>query len=139
MTEVSSWYVKQAIFHHHLENMKSEMQSKKKLNNIKDDNFTEVQDYFNDKCIANGRMAFKIRSQMLKDTPENFKNMYKQKEEDLKCQECNEEVIISQDHVLVCLAWADLREGLDLTDIKDLSFSGCSSRSEQQSSPGERR
>ena len=85
-TEVSSWNVREAIFHHHLEYMRGEIQEKKKLNNIKEGDFTKVQDYFSDKCVANGRMAFKIRCQMLEDIPGNFKNKWKGREE-LKCQD----------------------------------------------------
>ena len=121
MTEVSSWNIKEAIFHNHLEFMKSEIKEKKKLDNIKEDDFTAVQAYFSDKCVANGRMAFKIRCQMLEDIPGNFKNKWKGREEKLQCQECNEEEILSQDHCVICPAWEDIREGLDLTDIKDLT------------------
>ena len=47
---------------------------KKKLNNIKEDDFTAVKVYFSDKCVANGRMAFKIKCQMLEDFLGNFNN-----------------------------------------------------------------
>ena len=54
LTEVSTWNIKQAIFHHHLENMKTEMQNKKKLKNLMEDDLTQVQEYFGDKSVEKG-------------------------------------------------------------------------------------
>ena len=51
-----------------------------------------------DKSVENGRLAFQIRSKMVKDE------------------------ILSQSHCLVCPAWKELREGLDLKQIKDLTI-----------------
>ena len=63
--------IKEAIYEHHhkvlKEELKAEGKGTKKLKDIKNDNFRNVQDYFSDKSVANGRMAFKIRSQMVQE------------------------------------------------------------------------
>ena len=65
-------------------------------------------------------MSFKLRSQMLKDIPGNFKNKYKKDEEKLKCQHCDLDEVMTQSHCLECTAWVDLKKDLDLTNIDDL-------------------
>ena len=69
------------------------------------------------------RMAFKIRSHMVPEITGNFKNRYKVKgtiSEGLSCEHCKEGEIMTQSHCMSCSAWSGLREGLDLTNIKDL-------------------
>ena len=63
-------------------------------------------------------MAFKIRSKMIKEIPANFKNKYK--EEDQVCKYCDENKLLNQSHCVLCPAWEQQREGLDLTKIEDL-------------------
>ena len=43
---------------------------------IKDDDFSTVQDYFKDKSVENKRMVFTVRSKMFFDIPCNSKNKY---------------------------------------------------------------
>ena len=43
--------VKNAIFENHYQEMVEEVKSKKKLENIKEDDFREVQQYFGDKSV----------------------------------------------------------------------------------------
>ena len=115
--------IKKAIFEDHYRDMIEEVKSKAKLDPIKDEDFTELQEYFNEKSIANSRMSFKIRSQMVSDIPGNFKNRYRKKgteKEGLVCEYCQEDEIMTQIHCLSCPAWASLRQDLDLADIKDL-------------------
>ena len=76
---VSKSDIKEAIFNHHYSDMMTIVGSKSKLEAIKNDDFTKVQEYFDDKSVANGRMAFKVRSQMVPEIPGNFKNRYKVK------------------------------------------------------------
>ena len=69
----------------------------------------ELQEYFDDKSVANSRMSFKIRSQMVPEIPGNFKNRYKRKEterEGLVCEYCQEDQIMTQMHCLSCAAWS---------------------------------
>ena len=57
--------VKKAVFDDHYQEMEKEVKKMKKLENIKNDDFRQVQDYFMDKSIEKARTAFKFRSQML--------------------------------------------------------------------------
>jgi hypothetical protein len=91
-----------------------------KLERIRGEDFRDVQEYLNEKSIANSRMAFKIRGHMVPDIPGNFKNRYRvggSIREGLVCDKCQEGEIFTQNH---CLTWSDLREGLKLTKISDM-------------------
>ena len=115
--------IKKAIANNHYEEMIKEVKSKTKLDHIKNEDFREVQKYFEEKSVENTRMAFKIRTHMVPEIPANFKNKYRVRGTDtegLVCSECDEGEIFSQSHCLTCSAWADIREGLDMTDIRDL-------------------
>ena len=112
--------IKDDIWNHHYFDMKKELESSKKLKDLKDDDFSEVQDYFKVKSVDATRRAFKVRSQMLGEIPANFRNKYEKKEGGLKCSYCCEDKICSQSHCLECTAWMKEREGLDLTNIMDL-------------------
>ena len=103
---VSSEEIKRAIFNHHLDYMRENMS--KKLDNIKFDDFTNEQPYMNEKSIEVGRMAFKIRCNMVEDIPANFKNKYRSNgrnsDEGLICKHCQEEVVMDQAHCMLCPA-----------------------------------
>ena len=111
--------VKRAIFEHHYNDMVGDVKEKKKLNSIKEDDLSEVQPYFKDKSVENVRMAFKIRTEMVTEIPGNYKNKYRVKgtENGLNCLECDEDVIWTHSHCLTCLAWPEIREGLELTSL----------------------
>ena len=79
--------LKKAIMNHHYGELKKEIASMKKLDPIKDEDFRETQSYFMDKSIENGRMAFRIRCQMVDNIPGNFKNKYRKEKE--KCRHCD--------------------------------------------------
>ena len=118
---VSKSVIKQAIWNDHYADMKRELESSKKLEDIKEEDFHKIQDYFYDKSVENTRMAFKIRSQMVADIPGNYKRKYKQKgEEGLRCSYCQQGQIMTQAHCLQCPAWAEQREGLQLENIEDM-------------------
>ena len=72
--------IKYAIRNHHYIDMKEEISKSKKLSDIKNEDFTKVQSYFNGKSVESTRMAFRIRSHMVPEIPGNFKNKYKNKE-----------------------------------------------------------
>ena len=76
---VSKTEVKMAIFKHHYKEMVDFINTISKLDASKGYDFEEVQSYFINKSVANTRMAFRIRSQMLADISRNFKNKYKVK------------------------------------------------------------
>ena len=107
-----------AVRNHHYKDMKKELRDSKKLMDIKEEDFFEVQDYFKEKSIGNTRMAFKVRTKMLTEIPANAKNRFKKA--GLMCTYCKQGKILSQSHCLECPAWDKLRVGLDLTNIMDL-------------------
>ena len=116
---VSKVTIKEAIFNHHYAAMKKEMDGMTKMEPVKNDDFREKQDYFNCKSIENGRMAFRIRSQMLDEIPGNYKNKYRIDKDKLKCRHCTSDQVMTQSHCLDCSAWTQIRKDLDLTNIDD--------------------
>ena len=98
--------------------MMIQFDTSKKLQDIKHDNFHELQDYFNDKSLENARMKFKIRSKMLQNIPGNFKNKYKFKENGLKCNLCPNEM--TQNHCKICPERSEARNNLDMDNLDDL-------------------
>ena len=81
---------------------------------IKDEDFSTVQDYFKDKSVENRRMAINVRSKMVPDTPLNFKNKYKRKGEDgIMCS--IEKKQVNSDRVIVWSAHLLLISGKVLT------------------------
>ena len=112
--------VKESIFNHHHAEMKEEVSKMKKLDPIKGDDFREVPEYFMDKSIENGRMAFQLRSQMLKEIPGNFKNKFRNEKEKLICQHCSQDQIMTQSHCVDCPAWTEIKKDLDLSKIEDM-------------------
>ena len=91
------------------------------MNDVKDEDFSIVQEYFENKSVENTRMAFKVRSKMVADIPGNFKQKYKQKGADgLLCPYCTERQEMDQAHCMRCSAWTELRKGLDMSNIQDL-------------------
>ena len=69
--------VKKAIFEHHYHDMINIIKNQSKLDTIKEDDFKEVQQYFNYKSVEKTRMGFMIRSQMVPEIPGNFKNKFR--------------------------------------------------------------
>ena len=112
--------IKNAVFNHHYKEMKEEVMKMKKLDPIKHEDFKEAQKYLYDKSIENGRMAFKVRTQMIETIPGNFKNKYKKEKEKLKCTHCTLEQEMTQSHCLDCPAWGEIKKDLDITNINDL-------------------
>ena len=92
----------------------------KKLEPIRHEELKEAQQYLQDKSIENGRMAFKIRSQMLENIPGNFKNKFKKDKEKIKCIHCDLEQEMTQSHCIDCPAWSEIKKDLDITNINDL-------------------
>ena len=122
-TKVNKSDVRKAVFEHHYEEMINVVKDQKKLEDIKEDDFREVQNYFAGKSVVDTRMGFRIRTQMVPQIPANFKNKYRVRgteSEGLVCLECDEGEIMTQSHTLTCSAWTELREGLDLSNIKDM-------------------
>ena len=92
--------------------MMKQFQSSKKLEAIKESNFDDIQPYFNDKNIENARIKFRIRTKMLKKVPGNFKHLYKNVPNGLKCDFCEDEM--TQNHCISCPGRKEYRKDLDL-------------------------
>ena len=67
----------EAIFENHYKEMMEIIKAKSKLDAINGEDCRKVQDYFHDKSVENSRMAFRIRTEMVKEIPGNFKNKYR--------------------------------------------------------------
>ena len=110
--------IKQAIAKSHFDNMMSQFEGSKKLQDIKMDNFQHFQDYFNDKNLESARMKFRIRTKMVKDIPGNFKNKFKNTSNGLTCSLCPSEM--TQNHCIICPERVLMRQDLVMTDLDDL-------------------
>ena len=109
------------INHHYLE-VKSKVESSKKMMSHKDDNFKEVQPYMKGKSVENVRLAFRIRCEMVNEIRGNYKDKYRRigGEGALICQDCPDGVTQTQSHCLVCPKWKQFRSDLELSNMPDL-------------------
>ena len=115
----SKWekIVKQAAIDKHEEGLKEEVQSKTKLEGIKDEDLKR-KEYFLQKSLEDTRLLFRIRTRMV-DLKANFKNKPAFRKDGWKCEGCNKEVE-SNGHVMHCQAYDHVREGKDLGSDKGL-------------------
>ena len=104
--DVSKEEVEEGIYYHDYKKLKIEVSGYKKLEAIKNDDFTELPDYMNDKNIENSRMAFRINSGMVNKIKMNFKGSYK---ENLTCEKCEIGENETQCHAMTCSGWAEQR------------------------------
>ena len=109
--------VKKATRNNHEEELKAEVESKKKLEAIKEENMRR-KEYFETKSLENTRLMFRIRTRMI-DLKANFKNKPTNKKDGWKCEGCGTE-IETNCHVLVCKAYEQVRAGKDLKCDEDL-------------------
>ena len=72
------------------------------------------------KSVDNGRVGFKLKVNMLKNFPANFKGKFKNNCEGLICNQCTAGENISQSYSLVCPALQDLRQDLDVELMENL-------------------
>ena len=110
--------VQKAIEVSHYEDMMSQFDSSRKLQDIKDSDFSCLQPYFNDTNLEKSRTKFKLRTKMLENIPGNFKNKYKNIENGLICNLCPEEM--TQNHCVICPGRKEERKNLDLNSLDDL-------------------
>ena len=113
--KISKSDFKKAINQSHHEDMMRNFDSSRKLQDIKNSDFSKLQPYFNDRSIENARTKFKIRTKMLENMPGN---MHKNVENGLKCDLCPDEM--TQNHCVLCPGRMIEREGLDMNDLDDL-------------------
>ena len=96
--------------------MKEEMRKYEKLKDVVNGDFRKEQLYMEEKALDNARMAFRIRTKMVKNVKTNFKNMYK---DNLMCEECDANAEETQEHMLECPGWKEEMGTLDATNMKD--------------------
>ena len=107
--------IHEAVFYASYKETKEEMKRYDKLKEIKDEDFRKEQDYMEERAMDTARMAFRIRTKMVKKVKMNFKNMYK---DNLKCEECDMDEDESQEHMLECPGWREERGDLEVTTTK---------------------
>jgi hypothetical protein len=110
--------IQKAIRKSHFEDMMGLFEGSSKLQDIKNNDFSAIQGYFNYKNLENACTKFKIRTKMLEKIPGNFKNKYQNQENGLKCNLCPAEM--SQNHCIVCPERAEMRTGLNMNNLDDL-------------------
>ena len=110
---ISKSKIKEAIFY------SQELFISKKLEEIQKEDYRTIQPYFKEKSIENTRLAFRIRTKIVSQIPGNFKNMYKNTENGLNCSHCSEPVM-AQSHCISCPGMAELRDGLELSEINGM-------------------
>ena len=118
--------VEDHIFYSHYKDMKDIMKKSKKMEKIQHENFTVEQQYMNSKSVESSRTQLRIRLEMLETFKDNYRTKYRtlgRGEEDrdpgLLCGDCGESRD-SQSHCLLCPAWQETRQGLDLDCIGDV-------------------
>ena len=103
--------------------MKELINGSKKMDNLKHEDFTKELVYMNSKSVESCQKQLQIRLKMM----ETFKDTYRSKnrtldrvEEDkdpgLQCGDCGQSRD-TQSHCMVCSAWAEARQRLDLACI----------------------
>ena len=90
----------------------------KKLDKILGDDPTKPKDYMMNKSLADSRMIFRIRTEMV-DMKDNMRNKYKRTS--INCEACDTSSAESQLHVLACPGYAELRVGKDMSRNEDLA------------------
>ena len=93
----------------------NEKYSKLEEINTEEENF-EAKPYLQELNLVQARTKFKLRSRML-EVKNNYKGEHKKT--NLLCEGCKVS-IETQDHVLYCPYYSDLRQGIDLSCDKDL-------------------
>ena len=118
--------IEENIFFHHYKDMKLELEKSKKLQNIKHQDFTKEQSYLEDKSIDRCRTRFRIRTEMCETFKDNFRSKYRtldrgeeDKDPGLNCEDCSQ-FQDSQSHCMICPAWTEARDRLDLEDMNDV-------------------
>ena len=89
----------------------------KKFDRIKEDDPTEPKSYLKQKSLADSRLIFRMRTEMV-DIKDNMRNKYKGP--GVNCDACNMKVAESQVHVMACPGYENLRVGKDMMNDGDL-------------------
>ena len=103
------------MINHHLIEIRKEMEPLSKMENIKKTDTRKMQQYMKQKSLENSRLEFLWETDMI-ETRCNMKGMYKK--DKYECPHCWEGSqpggsLETSSHLLICTAYADLREGLE--------------------------
>ena len=115
---ISRKCLKLAFRNHDSKEIREKMLSYKKLDKIKNDDPTEAKDYMRKKSLADCRIIFRVRTEMI-DIKDNMRGKYKGK--NINCETCDMKVAESQGHVMVCSGYQELRIGRDMEQDGDLA------------------
>ena len=126
LSHVSKEKIDENIFFHHYKDMKEIMSNSKKMEKIRHEDFRKEQEYMNCKSVESSRTQLRVRLEMVETFRDNFRSKYRtldKGEEDrdpgLQCGDCGQSRD-TQSHCLVCPAWAEARDRLDLSCIGDM-------------------
>ena len=109
--------MEEAIFFHNYKEMKQDLQGYKKLEDVKDNGFTKIPEYMEEKSLEKSRMSFRIKSKMVQSIKMNFKASNKG---NLTCEKCEAGIDETQCHAMMCDGWKTQREGLDRSLLSDM-------------------
>ena len=92
------------MLNHHLNGLKKDVEKGKKLKQHEVNDSSKPQNYLNGKSVEQARMAFRIRSEMVKDIRGNYKDKYRRSDGEvgLLYQGCPAATVESQIHCLIC-------------------------------------
>ena len=107
-----------------------------KLEDIKHKDMRELPDYMNEKGIEKSRMAFRVRSKMVKTIKMNYKSLQRN---NLLCDRCDLGEDETQCHTMMCPGWKDQRAGLTCPDLTTWSLSSPKGRTVEDLASGEDR
>ena len=104
-----------AVELHHLKEIREEMKPLSKLDKIWNTNTRNMQKYMSQKCLLDSRIEFIWETNMI-DTRMNMKGRYEK--DKYHCHHCYEGrqpegSLETSDHLMVCGAYRDLREGIN--------------------------
>jgi len=113
---ISKEELEEAVSFADYKEMKKDMERYDKLKEVKDQDLRNEQEYMHVKAADKARLAFRIRTKMIKHVKMNFKNLYKG---NLRCEKCESGEEESQEHMMVCTGWEEERGSLDMLRIMD--------------------
>ena len=126
LSHVRKEKIDEHIFFHHYKDMKEMMSNSKKMDKIKHEDFRKEQEYMNSKSIESSRTQLRLRLEMVETFRDNYRSKYRtldRGEEDrdpgLLCSHCGQ-CRDTQSHCIVCPAWEEARDRLDLSCISDM-------------------
>ena len=124
--EVRKEKIIEHVFYHHYKDMKETMEKSSKMEKVKHEDFTVEQSYMHCKSIESSRTQLRVRLEMLETFKDNYRTQHRtlgrgQEDMDpgLLCGDCGQSRD-TQSHCLICPAWLEARERLDLSCIEDM-------------------